>query len=104
MPEADWQALWAYMDAHGFRQVFCGHTHVPFMRTHADRLVCNLGSAGAPLDGDPRACWVSFEPGASVATLHRVAYDVAATHALIDANPDYYDFQTPGFVAAYKKW
>jgi predicted phosphodiesterase len=106
MPEADWQALWALMDARHFKQVFCGHSHVPFYREFEGRQVCNIGSAGAALDGDPRASWVLFDDSAAglpVITIRRVAYDVAAFHQLID-HIDYHGFQVPGYKEAYKQW
>jgi putative phosphoesterase len=32
----------------------CGHTHIPFVRRIGGILVVNCGSAGQPIDGDPR--------------------------------------------------
>jgi predicted phosphodiesterase len=32
----------------------CGHTHIPFARRIGGTLVVNCGSAGQPVDGDPR--------------------------------------------------
>jgi len=32
----------------------CGHTHIPFIRHLAGILIANCGSAGQPIDGDPR--------------------------------------------------
>lgn len=107
MANEEWQDLWAYMDAHDLLQVFCGHTHIPFSRQHEDKLVCNLGSAGATLDGNPRASWVKVEqiPGDGVEIeIRRVDYDIALIHQLIDKTPDYYDFKVPGYTEAYKKW
>jgi predicted phosphodiesterase len=107
MPAADWQALWDLMDAHHFSQVFCGHSHVPFYREYQGRQVCNVGSAGASLDGDPRASWV-LVTGAPAAqpdiSIRRVAYDVEQFHRLIDQTPDYHGFQVPGYQQAYKQW
>ena len=106
MPEADWQALWALMDARHFKQVFCGHSHSPFYREFEGRQVCNIGSAGAPLDGDPRASWVLVDDspaGLASITIRRVAYDVAAFHRLIDQS-GYHGFDVPGYQAAYKQW
>jgi len=34
----------------------CGHSHLPFTRTVAGIRVLNCGSAGKPIDGDPRGC------------------------------------------------
>ncbi|MCX5823508.1 MAG: metallophosphoesterase family protein [Deltaproteobacteria bacterium] len=43
----------------------CGHTHIPFARRVAGALVVNCGSAGLPVDGDPRPAYalVQMEPG-----------------------------------------
>jgi predicted phosphodiesterase len=106
MPAADWQALWALMDAHHFLQVFCGHSHIPFYREFEGRQVCNIGSAGASLDGDPRASWVLVTGSLGAQpeiTIRRVAYDVGQFHRLIDQTP-YHGFQVPGYREAYKKW
>jgi predicted phosphodiesterase len=35
----------------------CGHTHIPFVRRLAGALVVNCGSAGQPVDGDPRPAY-----------------------------------------------
>ena len=35
----------------------CGHTHIPFVRRVAGALVVNCGSAGHPVDGDPRPAY-----------------------------------------------
>jgi diadenosine tetraphosphatase ApaH/serine/threonine PP2A family protein phosphatase len=72
-----------------FRVCFIGHNHHPFMATtegflhphqglsefqvsNEDRFYLSVGSVGQPRDGDPRACFVTFD-GAKV-TFHRVAY------------------------------
>ena len=107
MGPAEWQQLLTFMDGHGIRRVFCGHTHLPFMRNIAGRTICNAGSLGAPNHGDPRAVWVLQEelPGQEATlTFRPVAYDVAHIHRLIDAAPDYPDGRIPGFAEAYKKW
>ena len=107
MPDEDWQTLWSHMQANYFVQVFCGHTHIPFLREHQGELVCNLGSAGASLDGDPRASWVKVKQmpaNRMEINIRRVEYDTALIHQLIDQTPDYYGFQAPGYTEAYKKW
>jgi predicted phosphodiesterase len=107
MPAERWQALWDFMDERGFQRVFVGHSHVPFIREEGGRLVCNIGSAGAPLDGDPRPSWalVEAEPdGGRTVTLRRVDYDLDLTQRLIDATPDYHGFASADYKAAYKKW
>jgi diadenosine tetraphosphatase ApaH/serine/threonine PP2A family protein phosphatase len=77
---------------------FCGHTHYPgifgedltFVSPHQDgnrfelderRVLINVGSVGQPRDGDPRACYVTFE--GSVLEYHRVPYDFVATQRKI---------------------
>jgi predicted phosphodiesterase len=82
---------------------FLGHSHVPVVfatpapgstegvsqTTPADgetielsggrRYLANVGSVGQPRDGDPRASYVMFEPGALLITYYRVEYEVART-------------------------
>lgn len=83
---------------------FVGHSHVPGIFTDDGRYVpqdkleggfkpgpskalVNIGSVGQPRDGDPRACYVTWN--GDTVEYHRVPYDVAAamekikeTHAL----------------------
>ena len=54
MAEAEWEKLLACMEEYHLRQVFCAHTHVPFCQEIGEKLVCNVGSVGAPLDGGRR--------------------------------------------------
>ena len=107
MTDEEWQSLQADMEEHNFSQVFCGHTHIPFCREYEGKLICNVGSAGASLDGDPRPSWVRAEQlsdGALDINIRRVEYDLRLIHQLIDRNPDYYGFEEPGYREAYKKW
>ncbi len=39
----------------------CGHTHIPFARRVGGILVANCGSAGMPVDGDPRPSYALVE-------------------------------------------
>ena len=72
---------------------FCGHTHVPcvweltrrtlrlsppadFTLRRDRRCLVNVGSVGQPRDGDPKACYVLFTPGASRIEFRRVEYDM----------------------------
>ena len=45
--------------------LICGHTHIPFVKRIGGILVVNCGSAGHPVDGDPRPSYalVQVEPG-----------------------------------------
>ena len=48
------QALTAKLGADRPRVLVCGHSHVPFTREIAGIRVLNCGSAGRPVDGEPR--------------------------------------------------
>ncbi len=89
------------------RLCFVGHSHVPGVYPESggylpirelpdgylladDRAIVNIGSVGQPRDGDPRACFATFD-GERV-RFHRVEYDHAATAAkirAIESLPDY---------------
>lgn len=58
--------------------VACGHHHVAYQfRTESGHLILSPGSVGMPWDGEPGAPYLLFdsEPGRTVATSIRVAYD-----------------------------
>ena len=59
----------------GFDSCFFGHTHQPWTITVHGVMFCNVGSAGMPLDGDPRASWVAWR-APHRAKIHRVDYDL----------------------------
>jgi hypothetical protein len=95
--------LAAMFDGEAARLAFVGHTHWPLIRdvpARPPRCFVNVGSAGQPIDGDPRAAYVLAEPAPSGAPgdwrveLRRVAYDVDAAVAAYDngfreAHPDF---------------
>jgi diadenosine tetraphosphatase ApaH/serine/threonine PP2A family protein phosphatase len=57
------------------RTILFGHSHRQFERPGPNSTVLvNPGSAGAPLDGDPRAAWALYENGEL--HLRRTAYDI----------------------------
>lgn len=60
--------------------IVCGHTHKPSTKQIGDTLFINVGSAGEPKDGDPRACWALIEtaPDGVSVEFRRVEYDVEA--------------------------
>ncbi|MEI6416029.1 MAG: hypothetical protein WCP34_17470, partial [Pseudomonadota bacterium] len=77
-----------------FRICFVGHNHKPFLATtegflhphqelsvfqvsKEERLYVSVGSVGQPRDGDPRACFVTFD--GSKVTYHRVSYPFEVT-------------------------
>lgn len=82
--------------------------NAPIYREIGDKIICNIGSVGAPLDGDPRPSWVLLEISPSrkqTISIRRVKYEISLIHQLIDDTPDYPAFQTiPGFCGAYKTW
>jgi len=107
MTEQEWQKLLIHMDEQNFKQVFCAHTHTPFRKEFGEKMVCNVGSVGAPLDGDARASWVLVESGSDGVQKTknlRVAYDISLIHELIDQTADYPDHKIPVYKEAYKKW
>jgi predicted phosphodiesterase len=66
-----------------------GHTHDPWFRSYGKTLFVNVGSAGRPKDGDPRAAYVVLRASTKAPVdvgLVRIAYDVeAAAEALVAA-------------------
>ena len=68
--------------------IVCGHTHRPYDKTVEATRFINVGSAGKPKDGDPRACWALVEtsPDRVTAEVRRVAYDVEAAARAIEAS------------------
>ena len=103
---AQLEPVLSWMKTNAVSQVYIGHTHVPFIAWHDLRLLCNVGSVGMPLDGDPRATWVLVEqsPGElPVITIRRVEYEIKKILEIVDSNPDYPDFDQPGMHSAYKK-
>jgi len=86
------------------RYAFVGHTHIPgvieegnseFVRPATPpeahflgtrKAIINVGSVGQPRDGDPRACFVTFD-GTSV-VFRRVEYDSSDTVAKIMQIPE----------------
>lgn len=86
---------------------FCGHTHTPGVFTTAgfthpsnmfdlymlgsdEKVLINVGSVGQPRDGDPRACFVTFDGDTIV--WRRVEYNIENTCKMIYANPELDDF------------
>ena len=106
MVKADWEELINYMRLEGITGIFSGHTHCPFYREFDGLLVCNVGSAGMPLDGDPRPSWAMLTVGSSGSqsvSVRRVDYDISSMLQLIDNARDFYDIRGTGFSEAYKK-
>ncbi len=70
------------------RTVVCGHTHMPFARLVAGRLVVNPGSVGMSY-GRPGAHWALLRDGA--VTLRRTVPDLRAAAAAVVADSGYPD-------------
>lgn len=75
------RATFAALDA--ARVAYC-HTHVAYVRDLGSLTIANAGSAGAPLDGDPRLSYLIVEHGSL--TLRRVEYDVEQAVADLKAS------------------
>lgn len=67
--------------------VLSGHTHLPVQHREGRTLFVNPGAVGRPEGGDPRAGYaiVDLARAGCEVTLHRVAYDTAATAAAVRA-------------------
>jgi putative phosphoesterase len=66
--------------------VLVGHTHLPYHRRVGNIDLINVGSAGRPKDGNPRASYALIEVGDGArATFPRVEYDVEAAARGIEA-------------------
>jgi len=62
----------------GTEVLLFGHTHRPYQKRVDKTLFVNVGSAGKPHDGDPRACYALLDLGATTqVAFRRVGYDVA---------------------------
>jgi len=106
MPAAKWESLCNWMEFQSVSQVFCGHTHRPFYRRLDAKLICNVGSVGMPLDGDPCPAWVMLENYSgheSLVAIRRVTYELERMHQMIDDVDDYPNFKVPAGREAYKK-
>jgi hypothetical protein len=106
LKENELDELFHWMAAQNFTHVFCGHTHVPVIYARENRVICNVGSAGMPLDGDTRPCWAEWQPetpGPAGLTFHRVEYDLQRTLNLIDADPTFNNQDSPAQRKAVRK-
>jgi putative phosphoesterase len=66
--------------------IVCGHTHRPYDKTIEGTRFVNVGSAGKPKDGDPRACWALIDTTSGGVEFRRVRYDVEATAKAVEAS------------------
>jgi putative phosphoesterase len=63
----------------------CAHTHIPFIKRLGGTLVINCGSAGLPVDGDPRPSYALLQADKSAvhARIIRFEYNVSLTLAAL---------------------
>jgi putative phosphoesterase len=59
-----WAGWPAEAECAGADVLLVGHTHAPWLRRIGDRVVCNPGSLGQPMNGKPDACYAVWEDGA----------------------------------------
>jgi predicted phosphodiesterase len=103
---AELKRLLDFMTAHDFNTVFAGHTHTPWIKQVGEVIICNTGSVGMPLDGDPCAAWVLVEEAAGAPRqihINRVEYDIPALHRLVDNATDHPDYPNKLYTQAYKQ-
>ena len=84
-PDATFARIAATADAD---VITCGHTHRPYDKTVGHARFINVGSAGKPKDGDPRACWALIETSADDVRVEfrRVEYDVEEAARAIEGS------------------
>ncbi len=87
----------AIMEMQSFTQNICfvGHSHVPvvfnqkttikenFIIEPNQKYIVNVGSVGQPRDGDPRLCFVVYEPDAGKLKYIRLNYNIEQTYQKI---------------------
>jgi putative phosphoesterase len=59
--------------------IVTGHTHVPYVKNFADKILVNPGSVGQSRDGDPRASFATFDTATRRLELGRLEYDIKET-------------------------
>jgi hypothetical protein len=97
--------LTASMQRHRIARVFTGHGHEPFVKRVDRFTICNAGSVGFNLDGDPRAAWVSVAGGLSnhgEIEIHRISYNMDKILDIVDQT-DCPSFLIPGKRLAFRR-
>ncbi|MFQ3680531.1 MAG: metallophosphoesterase family protein, partial [Pseudanabaenaceae cyanobacterium] len=96
LPELDGFLAWERVFSTGADILFCGHTHVPYVRTLAGELtgetqpfamaekrIVNAGSVGEPRHGRPNATYVLYDTDDDRLEFREVPYDYEKTCAAI---------------------
>jgi diadenosine tetraphosphatase ApaH/serine/threonine PP2A family protein phosphatase len=87
----------ARVEMQSFKQNVCfvGHSHVPVVYSQTEtfkgdvkiepneKYIVNVGSVGQPRDGDPRSCFVIFDPETGKVNYVRLKYEVERTYQKI---------------------
>ena len=76
-----------FMDQKKLSGLFVGHTHLPYIKHVDGKVLCNLGSVGFTLDGDPRPSWILCQKDEAHQnfTKQRAAYEIdQAVHRLLE--------------------
>ena len=75
------QEISSFLDSKQLLRLFCGHNHFAFKKEVYGKFICNAGSVGLPLDGNPRAAWVLLDKAAEneEIKIKRVEYDIDKT-------------------------
>lgn len=78
IPADELHQISGFMDEKCISSLFVGHTHEPYIKHVDGKAICNLGSVGFTLDGDPRPSWVLCEQDDNQQkfSIRRVAYDI----------------------------
>jgi predicted phosphodiesterase len=87
-PDASEDVAREMLDKAGTQAVAYGHIHVQYQRQIDGRLLCSVGSVGAPFDGDPRAAFAVLTNNGNGwdVEFRRVAYDNEAAAASLTAS------------------
>ena len=73
--EEDFLTTFDFMELIDIDVLFHGHTHIPYVRHQAGKVICNPGSVGDPRDGDLRASYILFDMETLDAQLVRIPYE-----------------------------
>lgn len=82
--EEDFQSTFDFMELIEVDVLFHGHTHIPFVRHQAGRVICNPGDVGYSRDSDDRASYILFDMETLDAQLVRVVYDSIPVNLKVD--------------------
>ena len=78
LPADELGQIVGFMDGKRLSGLFIGHTHIPYIKHINGKMICNLGSVGFTLDGDPRPSWILCQLNGNQQkfSIRRVHYDI----------------------------